>query len=281
MLSSSSPRAGLIACAFQGARRTLTFVDAAPEDLRPTHVGQRVVDAVLERHGVASDLHVQCDCSAEELEDPRWQIPLATSALVALRDHATGLAEVLYLEDILDTLQECDVIQKHVDIHRVHAALYGGFHAQLTRDGHTMNFHTPEAAMIWLQLPHHVPPSAWTKAQNSTLSYKRHAGTAERLTKTLLRALTNDDFAIFEAFEQVQPPEALLTTIPGWIPARNTTKSRYKNTIFALEGRGPDMLIVSSTEDEAMSAALLAKQRLEAHSFHATVHAWSTLPETL
>src|SRR5699024_2183164 len=122
-------------------------------------------------------------------------IPLATTALVALRDHVTGLAEVLYLEDILDTLQECAVIQKHVDIHRVHAALYGGFHAQLTRDGRTMNFHTPEAAMIWLQLPHHVPSSAWTKAQTTTLSYKRHSGASERLTKTLLRALSDDDFA--------------------------------------------------------------------------------------
>lgn len=281
MLSSSSPRAGLIACAFQGARRTLSIVHASPEAIRPTHVGQRVVDAVLERYGVESDLHVQCDCNPEELEDPRWQIPLATSALAALRDHVTGLAEVLYLEDIIDRLHACEVIQKHLDTHRVHAALYGGFHAQLTRDGQTMNFHTPEAAMIWLQLPYHVPASAWTKAQNSTLSYKRHAGASERLTKTLLRALSDDDFAIFEAFEQVEPPEPLLSTIPGWIPARNTTKSRYKSTIFALEGRGPDMLIVSSTEDEAMSAALLAKQRLEAHSFHATVHAWSTLPETL
>lgn len=281
MLSSAGPRAGLIACAFQGARRTLSLIHAPLETTPPTHVGQRVIDAVLARHGVEPDLHVQCDCSPEELEDPRWQIPLATTALVTLRDHVTGLAEVLYLEDILETLHECDVIQKHVDVHRVHAALYGGFHAQLTRDGRTMNFNTPEAAMIWLQLPMNVLPSAWTKVQNSTLSYKRHAGASDRLTKTLLRALIDDDFAIFEAFEQLQPPEALLLTIPGWIPARNTTKSRYKKTIFALEGRGPDMLIVSSTEDEAMSAALLAKQRLEAHSFHATVHAWSTLPEKL
>lgn len=244
-------------------------------------MGQRVIDAVLARHGVAPNIHVQCDCSSEELQDPRWQIPLATTALVALRDHVTGLAEVLYLEDILDTLQECKVIQKHVDIHRVHAALYGGFHARLTRDGRSMNLHTPEAAMIWLQLPMNMPTSAWTKAQNTTLSYKRHAGASERLTQTILRALLDDDFAIFEAFEQLEPPEPLLSTIPGWIPARNTTKSRYPETIFALEGRGPDMLIVSSTEDEAMSAALLAKQRLEAHSFHASVHAWSTLQENL
>lgn len=282
VLTSAGPRAGTIACAFEGARRSLSLVRVPQnhEATAPKHAGQRALDALFERAHVASTLHVHHDLSPEEAQDPRWQIPLAVHTLIAIRNHISGLAEHLYREDIFALLEHIKLTQTAHDAHRIHAALYGGFHTQITPQGDVVQFNTPEAAMIWLQIPAQVPKSAWTETQNSTLSYKKHTGTSERTARWMLQALCHEDFAILDAFNALQPPQTLLRTIPGWIPAQRTLKDVQPRTLFALEGRGPDALIFARSEQEALDAATLVQERLEAHSFRATLHAWSTIQET-
>lgn len=280
ILTSAGPRAGFIACAFEGAQRTLQLRPPTRDAHAPTHAGQRVLDALFERAGLRDTLYVHCDLSDPELQDPRWTLPLAVQTLVAARTQISGLAELLYLEDILELLTACQIIRPEFDAHRVHAALYGGFHAQISHDAKVVQFNTPKAAMIWLQIPYTLPKSQWNQLHKETIGFKKHQGQSERVTRLFLNALCHDEFAILHAFDALQPPDSLRAAIPGWLPAYHSVKNAQKTTTCALEGSGPDMLIFAPTEREAMHAATLAHQRLEAHSFHATLHAWSTTEET-
>lgn len=280
VLTSAGPRAGMIAFAFEGARHTLQLHRAQTDETPPRHAGQKVLDALFEHAGVQSNLHVETSLSSHEIRDPRWQIPLAVETLLAVRSHISGLAELLYQEDIVRILSQCQIIHPAHDQHRVHAAMYSGFHVQLTHQGKVLALDAPPAAMVWLKIDYDLSQARWTQYQLEQISHKKHRGLSERIARSLLLSLVGDEFAIPSAFEALQPEDTLLRAVPAWLPARNIVKSTLESTACAWEGNGADMLIFSPTEHEATHAVNLILERLEAHSLHAELYAWTTLEET-
>lgn len=280
VLSSPGPRAGMIAFYFEGARRALTLRSGKASESGPRHAGQRVLDALFERAGVQSTLRVETDLRPDELQDPRWLIPFAVETLLAVRARISGLAELLYEEDIVRLLADCQIINPAYDQHRVHAAIHRGFSVQLTHQGNPIHFVSPPMAVVWLKIDYPLSQARWTQYQLEHISQKKHRGQSERITKSLLLTLMGDEFAIPRTIEALQPEDSLLNAIPAWLPARNIIKSTLPSTVCALEGNSADMLIFSPTEDEARQAATLIFERLEAHSIHAELYGWTTLDET-
>lgn len=280
VLSSPGPTGGMFALSFEGHETALQLRHAHAGESKPTHAGQRAVDSFLNKHGIADPrVIVDVDLPHEEIETAIWRIPVAVEALLALRDQYPGLSEVLYAEHILEILEETKIARRMIDGHRIRAAMDGGVHARVDYEGGAVAFELPEAAMIWVRVPHQLPSSAWTQAQSNTVARKRATGHAERLAATLLRAAVNDGIAIFEAFASADVDPELLARIPACLPAMQAIKEVAPGIAHCLEGASADLLLFSDKEEAASRAAVAVMKTFQAHALDVVVHAWSSIEE--
>lgn len=279
VLSSPGPVGGMIALGFEAESAELWLRPATDDEALPSHTGQRAVDALFAKHGLHDRVVVETTLANEDLDDPIWSISLAIAALSAVRDTYSGLCEVLYADDMLQILDAARIGKTMLDGHRVRAALEGGLHARVDRDGGAVAFDLPDAAMIWLRPELKKASKIWTQVQSKSVPSKRASATSERMASAMLRAACNDGLAIFDAWEATLVDEDLLAAYPGWIPASLGAKETAPGAYVSLVGAGPDMLIVADNEDAASRAATVALQTFHAHAISCRVFAWSSLPE--
>src|SRR5690625_17459 len=175
VLSSQGLRAGMIALYFYGERRVLTLSSIKTIESGTRHSGHSVLDALFERAVVQSTLRVETDLRPDELQDPRCLIPFAVETLLAVRARISGLAELLYEEDIVRLLADCQIINPAYDQHRVHAAIHRGFSVQLTDQGNPIHFVSPPMAVVWLKIDYTLLLSRWNQCQLDHISYSKRS----------------------------------------------------------------------------------------------------------
>ncbi len=241
------------------------------------HVGQRAVDDVLERYGVSPRLVVRTDLPQDLWEHPAWRISLAAKSLYALHDALPGLHELGHPSGIHAALVHAKIIPSYGFMPTVHASLSPGIHTLVDRKNSCITLDLPEAAYVWLPVNVEGRRSAWQQAYSEQRSVKRQLGSQERIASAMLRAACGHGLAAFEVMQQLDMPESLVASFPGWIPAQHMIQQQYPDAMVLLEGQGPDMLIVASHEDVAAQAAHLAQQTFGAHAITTTIHAWSTI----
>lgn len=279
VLSSPGPVGGMIALGFEAEFAEVWLREALADEAPLAHAGQRVVDALFDKHGVHDRVMVETSLDVDAHDDPAWTLSLAVAALCLVRDTYTGLSEVLYAEDMLQILEAAKVAKTMLDGHRVRAALEGGVHARVDRDGGAVAFDLPDAAMIWLRPPLTPASKIWTQVQSKSVPSKRASATSDRTAAAMLRAACNDGLAIYDAWEATLVDEDLLAAYPGWLPASQAAREHAPGAYVTLVGAGPDMLIVADNEDAASRAATAALQTFHAHALECRVFAWSSLPE--